>query len=171
MLPEIRSILYCTQMGPNAPYVFRWAYTLAKRFEARVHVLYVIEGLTKRQRAMVEGYSGHDSLSAIIEKAEAEAAARLPRRLEAFFEKNAPDDHWQDFVGELVVGHGHATEEILRHAERTGADLIVAGAHRSESFVETIVGSTARRLTERSPVPVLVVRVPEGHQDLTQSEE
>ena len=171
MLFDVKNILYCTQMGPNAAYVFRWAYTLAKHLDARIHVLYVIEGLTERQRELVEKYSGQATLSKVIEQAEEEAAKRLPRRLETFFKKLAPDDDWKSHIGELIVAHGHATDEILRHAESTGADLVVVGAHRSSSIVEIILGSTARRLTERCSVPVLVVRVPEGHQALTVTDE
>jgi len=171
MLPNIKTILYCTQMGPNAPYVFRWAYALAKRFDARIHVLYVIEGLNRRQRALVEGYSGHETLSTVIEQAEAEAAQRLPQRLEAFFEQEAPDDDWRNHIGQLLVARGKATEQILGHAESSGADLLVVGAHRSVSVVETILGSTAQRLAERSRVPVLVVRIPEGQRALTITDE
>ncbi|MDH3525409.1 MAG: universal stress protein [Acidobacteriota bacterium] len=167
MLPTVKTILYCTQMGPNAPYVFRWAYALAKCCDARIHVLYVIEGLTPRQRAMVEGYSGHSTLSQVIEQAEAEAAERLPHRLEAFFESEAPDEDWRSHIGELMVARGKALEQILEHVESTGADLVVVGAHSSVSMVETIIGSTAQRLTEKCRVPVLVVRVPEGQRALT----
>lgn len=171
MLPNVRTILYCTQMGPNAPYVFRWAYSVAKRFNARIHVLYVIEGLTRRQKAMVEGYSGHDTLSEVIEKAEIEAAKRLPHRLETFFEREAPDEDWRGHIGDLLVAHGKATEQILAHVESTGADLLVVGAHRSTSVIETIIGSTAQRLAEKCRVPLLVVRVPEGQRELTLDDE
>lgn len=170
MLPEIKKILYCTQMGPNSAYVFRYAYAIARRFEAKITILYVIEGLSRRQRAMVEGYSGGIDLTRILAQAEAEAEARLPRRLEEFFRLEAPDEAWHERIGGIVVTRGRAPEEILSQAGQMGADLVVIGAHREPTLPTPIFGSTARRLLERSTVPVLTVRVPEGHHRLSMEE-
>ena len=73
MLPEIKTILYCTGMGPNSPHVFRHAYGMAKKYGARIVALHVTETLSKRQRALVAGYSGRGSLKKIMEQAQKEA--------------------------------------------------------------------------------------------------
>ncbi len=166
MLPEVRKILYCTQMGPNAAYVFRYAYSVARRFDARITILYVIEGLNRRQRALVERYSGGIDLSGVVDRAEDEAAQRLPRRLEEFF-RLEPDETWRDRIEEIVVVRGRAHEEILSQARSRGVDLVVIGAHRGPTLPSPMFGSTARRLLESSETPVLTVRVPEGHRHLS----
>lgn len=51
---------------------------------------------------------------------------------------------------------GPPARVILRLAEETGADLVVAGAGR-HAF---LLGSTAARLVRESPVPVFIVREP-----------
>ena len=159
MLPKIETILYCTGMGPNAPYIFRHAFGLAKKVGARVVALHVIETLSKRQRALVEGYSGLGSLSEILRKAEREAASQLPRRIEEFCAREAPDDDWRAVVAETVVAEGHVADQILEHVTSKGADLVVVGVHGESSLT---LGSTARRLVRECPVPVLTVQVPEG---------
>ena len=58
MLPDIKTILYCTSLGPHAPYVFGYAYTLAKKLDARIVALHVIESLNRKQKGLVEGYAG-----------------------------------------------------------------------------------------------------------------
>lgn len=159
MLPKIETILYCTGMGPKAPYIFRYAYAVARRFDARIVVLHVIETLTARQRALVEGYSGLGSLTALLRRAAEEAARILPKRIEELCEREAPGDDWRRTVAEVVIAEGHVAEEILRRVESSGADLVVVGVHGESSLA---LGSTARRLVKECPVPVLTVRAPEG---------
>jgi nucleotide-binding universal stress UspA family protein len=52
---------------------------------------------------------------------------------------------------------GHPAEEIVRHAESTGANLIVVG-HRGHVLHGFPLGSTAARVTRHAHCPVLVVR-------------
>ena len=159
MLPKIDTILYCTGLGPNTRHIFRYAYVLAKKFGARMVALHVIETLTRRQRAMVEGYSGSGSLTQLLERAKKEAKAALPKRMEELCKEVAPDEDWRDTVADVIVAEGHVAEEILNQVTATGADLVVIGVHGESSLT---LGSTARRLVRECPVPVLAVQVPEG---------
>jgi nucleotide-binding universal stress UspA family protein len=52
---------------------------------------------------------------------------------------------------------GHPAEEIVRHAEAIGADLIVVG-HRGHFLQRLPLGSTAARVTRHAHCPVMVVR-------------
>jgi nucleotide-binding universal stress UspA family protein len=156
MLPKIETILYCTGMGPNAPHVFRHAYALARQSGARIVALHVIETLSPRQRALVEGYSGLGSLTEILRQAEREAARQLPQRIEALCAREAPDEDWRATVAETVVAEGHVADQILEHVGSKGADLVVVGIHGASSLT---LGSTARRLVKECPVPVVTVRV------------
>ena len=45
MIPQFKTILYCTQIGPNSPYIFRQALGLARGVGAKIHVLHVVETL------------------------------------------------------------------------------------------------------------------------------
>ncbi len=159
MLPTIETVLYCTGLGPNSAHVFRYAYAVARRFGARIVALHVIESLSPRQRALVEGYSGLGSLTEILSQAEREAARLLPQRIEEFCAREAPDDDWRKIVADVVVAEGHVADQILGHQQSAGADLVVIGVHGESSLT---LGSTARRLVKKCPVPVLTVRVPEG---------
>ena len=163
MLPKIETILYCTGMGANAPHVFLHAYSMARQYGARIVALHVTETLTRRQRALVEGYAGLGSLSTIVKRAQDEAARALPERMEKICERLAPGEDWRQTVKDCIVTEGRVSEQILRHAESTGADLVVIGVHGDSSFT---LGSTARRLIKDCKVPVLAVQVPEGKFDL-----
>ena len=53
---------------------------------------------------------------------------------------------------------GEPPDEIAATAERTGAQLVVVGAHGRSLVGEAILGSTALALLERCDAPILVVR-------------
>jgi len=56
-----------------------------------------------------------------------------------------------------TVLEGPPPERILDHATRTGAGAIVVGATGRSGFKRLVLGGTAERLLEASPVPVIVV--------------
>ena len=170
MLPTIDRILYCTQLGPNSAYVFRYAYAIAKKFGAEITVLHVLDILSPRQKALVEGYSGKGSLGNVITEAEKQAAARIPKRIEEWCHREFGHEDWKKIVTKIVVSEGHNAEQILAHIDSCEADLVVVGAHAESSLLEKMIGGTARTLIKKSPVPVLTVQVPEGHQELTMTE-
>ncbi len=55
-----------------------------------------------------------------------------------------------------VRATGRAAEQILAHLDDTGYDLLVLSARRQP--VAQLLGSVARELAEKAPVPVLIVR-------------
>lgn len=168
MLPEIRRILYCTQLGPNAAYIFRYAYRIAEQFGARITVLHVVETLTPEQEARVEHYVGPGTLHAVVEREERSAEARLKERIQAFCAKTGGGEACEERIERVSVMEGHdPAEAILEQARAVGADLIVMGAHADSSILDALVGTTAQKVVRRSPVPVLTVQVPEGQQELT----
>ena len=56
-------------------------------------------------------------------------------------------------VGDPVTG-------ILDSARHWGADLVVVGTHSRGALERFFLGSTAAKVVERSPIPVLTVRTP-----------
>jgi len=170
VLPKFDRILYCTQLGPNSAYVFRYAYAIAKKFGAEITVLHVLDILTPRQKALVEGYSGKGSLGNVITEAEKKAAERIPKRIEEFCHREFGHEDWKKVVTQIIVAEGHHAQQILAHIDSCEADLVVVGAHAESTVLEKVIGGTARTLIKKSPVPVLTVQVPEGQQELTMTE-
>ncbi len=165
MLPTYKTILYCTQVGPNSPYVFRHAIALARGLGARVVVLHVVEVLNPEQEARVEGYAGAGTLHAVVEREERSTAARLRKRIEAFCLRDLGATGCSGLVADILVVEGHAVEQILKHVEKLGVDLVVMGAHAESTLLEALMGTAADKVIRSSPVPVVVVQVPTGMQD------
>ncbi len=167
MLPGFTRILYCTQLGPNTAYVFRYAYAMARKFEARLMVLHVVETLKPDQAQVVDGYAGEGVIEHIVDEQEEEQMHRIPRRIAEYCTREIGDENWTDTVSRIVVAEGKAHEQILAHVRSLSADLVVMGAHAESSLLDRLVGNTTQRVTARCPVPVLVCQVPEGQQSLS----
>lgn len=55
------------------------------------------------------------------------------------------------------------TEIIIEQAKAWGADLIVIGTHGRCGMGRVLLGSDAEQIVRMAPVPVLLVRAPENH--------
>ncbi len=58
---------------------------------------------------------------------------------------------------EIDVRPGHAADVIARQAEEGGFDLVVLG-HRGHFVRDRLLGSTADRVAQHAPCPVMIVR-------------
>ena len=95
--------------------------------------------------------------------------AGIPAYSQEWYQKqwdNAHDLHEElreraaSFDGEFdsVVKLGKPSREILQYADEHEIDQIVIGAASDDTLSHVLLGSTAKRVTQRAPVTVTVVR-------------
>lgn len=165
MIPDLKHILYCTQIGPNALSIFRYAYSLAEKYGAKITVLHVREVLSHTQEALVEGYSGKGRLHRVVEREESEARELLEERITEFFSREIGRASWDEVLEGIVMVEGRAPREIVKQIKAVKADMVVMGSHRA-GLMDLLLGSTSQKVIQSSRVPVLVVPVlgpEEGH--------
>lgn len=161
MLPNIKTILYCTSLGPHAPYIFGYACKLAQSLDAKIVALHVIETLNRKQKTLLAGYAGQGRLRQLLDDAHKQALAEFPKQVQQRLKLVCGDDEWDRLVSEVLVLEGDAETRIIETIGTKGADLVVIGAHTESSIIERMIGSTARSLVKSSPIPVLTVQVPD----------
>jgi nucleotide-binding universal stress UspA family protein len=170
LLPDIKKILYCTRIGPNSAYIYRHAMALAEKFDATITVLHIMETLTADQEALINGYIGPDSIHDVVEHEEQDSAARIKQHLQNFCSKLGDDNSCSYRVEKIIVAESHSpAEEIVKQSVATGADVIVIGAHAESSILDALLGSTTSKVIRKAAIPVFVVQVPAGDQELTAS--
>jgi nucleotide-binding universal stress UspA family protein len=66
--------------------------------------------------------------------------------------------------GELTIAirTGEVAKEILNYAKKKRVNLIAISSHGHSGMTKWVFGSTAQKVIEESPVPVLVVKAPPG---------
>lgn len=170
LLPDIKNILYCTRIGPNSAYIYRYAMALAEKFDAGITVLHVMETLTAEQEAMINGYIGPASIHDLVEHEEQDSLVRIKQHLNRFCSRMGENYSCSIRVEKiLVVEATSPADEIVRQSKSLGADVIVIGAHDQSSIFEALLGSTTKRVIKKSSIPVLVVQVPAGEQELSET--
>jgi nucleotide-binding universal stress UspA family protein len=121
-----------------------YALALADATRARLALLAVIPPA----RGMLD-----DDLPADAD-AEAERLAGAHAALEQFARTLEGADHRVD----KHVAVGDPAEEILRHSEETGSDLIALATHGRGGIAHWAFGSVARKVLTAATVPTLIVR-------------
>lgn len=85
---------------------------------------------------------------------ESQVANNLEQQLAEFASKHIPSD----IAVRTLVERGRAFEEIISIARARNIDLIIASTHGHTGFKRVLFGSTAERIVQRAPCPMLIVR-------------
>jgi nucleotide-binding universal stress UspA family protein len=160
MLPEIQKILYTTDLSPNSAFVFRYALNSAKKHDAEIIILHVIE-----ERAP---FFEEERRKKISDKKRAEALDQIKNRLKIFCDSELKEDpECADRVVSIEVSPGYPPEEILSKADELHCDVIVMGTHGKGIIRHSFLGSTAQKVLRRVRKPVFIIPMPEGEIDIT----
>ncbi len=160
MLPNIRKILYATDMGPGSAQAFRYAFSMARQYGAEITLLHVVEPLSPFGQSLVELHISHSAAEALHLQARERLKDDLVRRLAAFCEEESPEIPSEEHpVRTILVEEGQPAETILAQARALGADLIVMGTHHHSLVREALMGTTAQKVLHSSEIPVLLSRI------------
>ena len=173
MIPEIKKILFTTDLSKNSKDAFNYALTLASRHCADITLLHVIEdysssSLSVHMKSFLgeerweELKKGHENEARQILIGKRKDSGILTQALGEFCESaKAEMDESGIATEDIVVARGNAVDEILLVSEQNNCDLTVMGYHVRGKLGEALLGSTARRVLHRSSIPVLLVRLDE----------
>ncbi len=170
MIPNIKKILFATDLTKGAHRAYQYALSIASRFDASVTILYVMEEPSVSFSQSVKDFLGEDRWQKVQKSHEEHAKTVLiGKRNEAIMIKEALGEFSEEarktladikpVETEVVVSSGNAVNEILSEAQTRACDLIVMGYHVRGKFEETVLGSTSRRVLRRGNIPVMLVRI------------
>ena len=132
--------------GSNASFeAFMWACELASRFQAQVHMVYMVDA-----RKQVAG-AGRVPIG--IESGEKEARKEGVRVVEEFSKHALPG-----IMVEKIIAVGPPAEGIVRLASTMGIDLIVMGNRGLGAVRRLAFGSVSTYVLHHAECPVLVTR-------------
>lgn len=114
----------------------------ARRYGARLHLMTVVPDITL---TLAAAHIPKEANRRVVEDAR--------RRLEAFAGEQVPPE----LQPAVEVRQGSVYGEILDHARKIDADLIVMASHRPE-LRDYLIGPNAARVVRHAPCSVLVVR-------------
>jgi nucleotide-binding universal stress UspA family protein len=146
---DFKTILFATDFSESSDYAFQYAYSLAKKFNARLLLVHVIN-----EPVDLRGfYVPHIS----FEKLEEEIEEGAQKMMEKFCRTHIRDyDNY-----ESIIVPGIPYDEIIKKATDNSADLIILGTHGRTGLDHVLFGSTAEKVVRKSPVPVMTIRIGE----------
>ena len=163
MMPEIKKILYATDLSDNAVHAFSYAAAIANRFEANISIVHVLEEPSRNFNGLIVQMLGEDKWEEVRTQNIQKVRDTIAGRLDAFCGRMADELKECPFiVDRVIVEQGVPFETILRLAGESNSDLIVMGSHGHGIVADAMIGSTARRVVRRSTLPVMTIRLPEG---------
>jgi len=166
MLPEIKKILYATDLSKNSTFAFRYAVKLAEALDARIVILYILPTVDSAMEVPIITQMGEERYYQLREERSRDVIENIEAKLNDFSRKELSNlEREGDLVSSVLVHEGDAVDEILRTAERQGSDIIVLGAHGKGIISHTFLGSVPEKVLKRTRRPVVVVPIPEGVTD------
>jgi nucleotide-binding universal stress UspA family protein len=168
MIPEIKRILYATDLSDNSAYAFRYAINSALKHDAGIIILHVFELLTPTNRLALDLYLDEDLRKKIFNERVSASLDRISKRLKIFSDREfSGDTKLADRVESIEVCEGFPAEEILKKVDAFQCDAIVMGTHGKGLIRHAFLGSTAKRVLRRTRKPVFIIPLPKAETDIS----
>lgn len=140
---EVKNVIVALDFSKYSKLVLSQAQTLAKKFMAKLHVIYVVEDVPAP--GMPELYTGAFRYTPPDK-------ARLKTQLLSFYKLTESDNL------SVHVKSGRVSKTVLREAESKTSPLLVIGSHGKPVFSRFILGSHAEDISLSATIPVWVHR-------------
>ena len=162
MTQDIKRILYATDLSDNSTYAFGYAINLAKKFNAEITILHVIDIMMGISVNMVGVYFNEKQLEENLQKRISHVTEEIKNRLKKFINDKVVDNPESvDKVASIEVCQGYPADEILKKVDDLHCDLIVMGTHGKGIVGQAFFGSVAKRVLRRVRKPVFIIPLPE----------
>lgn len=147
-MKNITTILFATDFTENCEEAFTYALTFARKFNARLIVMHVIN-----EPVDLRGfYVPHISFNSL----EQEIAEGAEKMMQKFCVTHLDVREFTNY--ESCIANGIPYEEILKKAETADVSLIVLGTQGRTGLDHLLFGSTAESVCRRASCPVITVR-------------
>jgi nucleotide-binding universal stress UspA family protein len=162
MVPQIKKILYATDLSKNSSYAFYFAIDLARKHGAKITILHCVETIPPSLYAEAAFTNLLETLQREKEQEKEHDAVKIKNQLQQFCQniESQVGSPCVDLVSEIIVKEGHPMEEILNTADTKECDVIVLGTHGKGWLKHTFLGSVASSVLTRTRKPVFVIPLP-----------
>ena len=144
-MEDFKKILFPVDLSQSSVKIVPFMKSLASRYEARIHLLFVARVFDY----FTSMYVPHPSVSQF----EKEVIEGAEKRLYEF-----ADESFKDFPGtKTKVVAGDPSDEILSYIAAQGIDLVVMGTHGRKGLELAIFGSVCDKVVRNAPCPVLTI--------------
>ena len=162
MIPQIKKILFPTDLSKNSAYAFYYAVHMARRDEARIVILHAVEPLPP----MLITFD--DFVYKVAKDRWDETVKKFKEQIQDISVKvdARMGISSVDLVSNILIRLGHPVEEILKAVDEEGCDVIVLGSHGKGFLKQTFLGSVSTSVLLRTRKPVFIVPLPSENMNI-----
>ncbi len=146
-MSSVQKILVPIDFSKSTESVFAAAVEQARRFDAELQLLYVVEDLAP--------YIGISVPHISLDEIERDMLDVAKRKMELFVEEHGEKGVKLD----SAVRRGNVAAVITEFAGECDADLIIMGTHGYRGLEKMLLGSVAEKVIKTAPCSVMTVRV------------
>lgn len=166
MVPEIRKILFTSDLTETSKHAFKYALSLSLHFKAQMVFLFVMEGINETVRAFLganeafqqtRNRSADEARAVLIGKRREIAAVRSG--IKQFYDtalKGLCNEGEAITDSEVIVTEGNVVDTIIQTALEKRCDAVVLGSRRCNAFQEAMFGSVVKGVLKRSKQLVII---------------
>jgi len=166
MIPQIKRILYTTDLSDSSLHVFKHALNFAQKHDAGITILHVLEPLSPTVKAITQAYLDKGQVDQLAEDRSASAKGLINEQLKTLCETDFKDDPaCAARVQSIELRAGFPAEMILSMADELNCDAVVMGTHGKGFIRNTFLGSTSKRVLRRTRKPVFIIPLPKEKAD------
>ena len=150
-MEEFKNILYPIALTDISPKVAPCVVTMAKKFDAQVHLLHVL----RRFDWFVDTYVSDPpkpDFKRIASDFESQVLTQAQEKLDAFRKRYLKDLQ----IANTAVVSGTHYKQILKYVKSEGIDFIIMGTGGTAQ--KMMFGSVAEKVSRLATVPVLLIR-------------
>ncbi|HEB51420.1 MAG TPA: universal stress protein, partial [Desulfobulbus sp.] len=164
MLPEVKKILYATDLSDNAKVAMGWAMSLANHYDATITTLHVMPDMVE-EMSLAMGYAAAtDFVSRSLKEYNKEKGDELHKTIVDKIKSACSEVHGDDLgacrldLNNVIIKTGHPVKVIVAEATEGDYDLVVMGRRGRGIIDDVLLGSVARGVVQKCPKPVLTIR-------------
>jgi nucleotide-binding universal stress UspA family protein len=162
MIPQIKKILFATDLSRNSAYAFFYAVHMARRDDAKIVIMHAVEPIAP----MLVNFE--DFKHQVAKDRWEETVKKFKERIQDISVKvdTQMGISSVDLVSNILIRLGNPVEEILKVVEEEDCDVIVLGTHGKGLFKQTLLGSVSSSVLIRTQKPVFVIPLPSKNTNL-----
>lgn len=168
MLPDIKKILYATDLSENSAHALSYAMNAAVCYNAELVILHVLERINPAVENVLIGKLGAEYFIRDFEERSEEAKAGIQQRLDRIYSNLSSEaaDSLRPKIDQVIC-EGFPPEQILGRADELNCDAIMMGTHGKGFLSQTFLGSMAKMVLRRSRKPIFIIPLPKEKSELT----
>ena len=144
---EVKKVLWPTDFSSSAQKALPYVTDLTQKYQAEIHVLYVIEDIAHHKGWYGDFDKSH--VDKLMEWANKSATKRLGQICEKYL------DGCPLYIKHIAIGD--PAQEILKLIENEEVDMVVMASHGEKGNFR--FGSVTEKVLKNSPVPVTTVPI------------